>query len=106
MEQLPLPDDGSFGPIEVDPADLFTMGWDNMQAKNLELAEAYWRKGAAFTGDDPWDQVMNCMDALGVLLANSGRIDEAEYWWKESVRRFPNSDSQRHLDQLNSERYH
>jgi hypothetical protein len=100
----PLPFDDSSDPNQDDPADLFTLGWDNMQAKNLELAEFYWRKGVAFTGPDPWDQVMNCMDCLGVLLANSGRIEEAEYWWKESVRRFRNSDSQRHLDQLNSER--
>ena len=87
-----------------DPIDLFSQGWDYMVSKDLVMAEKFWTKGARFMGPDPFDQVMNCMDCLGVLLANQDRLDEAEFWWKESVRRFRNSDSQRHLDQLKRER--
>lgn len=91
-------------PVPEDPSQLFNQGWDHMVSNNLALAEEFWKRGAEYKGPDPFDQVMNCMDCLGVLLANQERMDEAEYWWKESVRRFPNSDSQRHLDQLKLER--
>jgi len=97
-------DDPTGGDLPIDPADLFSQGWDHMVSKRLELAEQFWTRGAEYKGPDPYDQVMNCMDCLGVLLANQDRMDEAEFWWKESVRRFRNSDSQRHLDQLKRER--
>jgi hypothetical protein len=41
-----------------------------------------------FSGEDQYDQVLYAHDALGVMLANQGRIGEAVDIWIAGFRRF------------------
>lgn len=66
---------------------MFSKGLDSISEGDTDRAEACWREVILYKGEDPFGQVLQSLDCLGVLLANKGELLEAVDFWCEAYRR-------------------